>query len=70
MKLKLKRFAMSLFMSALCVVTFAQKTITGKVVDSNGEPIIGASIVTADGTGTVTNFEGVFTLNNGQATGS
>lgn len=55
---------MSLFMSALCVVTFAQKTITGKVVDSNGEPIIGASIVTADGTGTVTNFEGVFTLNN------
>ena len=55
---------MALFMSTLCVVTFAQKTITGKVVDSNGEPIIGASIVTADGTGTVTDFEGVFTLNN------
>ena len=64
MKLKPKRIAMTLLMSTLCVVTFAQKTITGKVVDTNGEPIIGASIVTAAGTGTVTNFEGVFTIDN------
>lgn len=39
------------------------QTITGKVVDKNGEPIIGANVV-AKGTtnGTVTDVDGNFTL--------
>lgn len=62
MKLKLRKIATTLLMSLVCVVGFAQKSITGKVVDSNGEPIIGVSIVAGQGKGTVTNFEGQFTL--------
>lgn len=64
MEQKLRKIAMTLLMSLVCVVGFAQKTITGKVVDSNGEPIIGASIVAGQGNGTVTDFEGQFTLTN------
>ncbi len=41
-----------------------QKTITGKVTDSNGEPIIGANIIEVGTTnGTVTDIDGNFTLN-------
>lgn len=37
------------------------KKITGKVVDSAGEPIVGASVLVKEaGTGTVTNLEGLF----------
>jgi TonB-linked SusC/RagA family outer membrane protein len=40
-----------------------QKTITGKVTDSNGEPIIGANIIEVGTTnGTVTDIDGNFTL--------
>lgn len=40
------------------------KKVTGKVVDANGEPVIGATVI-EDGTsnGTVTDFDGNFTLN-------
>ena len=39
--------------------------MTGKVLDENGEPVIGASIkVTGTTTGTITDFDGNFTLNN------
>lgn len=39
------------------------KKITGKVVDSKGEPIIGASVlVKGTGTGTVTDIDGRFTV--------
>ncbi len=43
----------------------AKKTITGKVVDNNGEPIIGANIVEKGvaTNGTISNFDGSFTLN-------
>lgn len=42
-----------------------KKTITGKVVDNNGEPIIGANIVEkgVSTNGTISNFDGSFTLN-------
>ncbi|HOV71797.1 MAG TPA: carboxypeptidase-like regulatory domain-containing protein, partial [Dysgonamonadaceae bacterium] len=41
-----------------------QKTITGKVTDTNGEPLIGANIMEKGTTnGTVTDIEGNFTLN-------
>ncbi len=41
------------------------KTITGKVVDANGEPIIGATIlIKGTSQGTVTNMNGNYTLTN------
>lgn len=54
--------ALSLFLS---VQVFAQtKPITGVVVDSNGEPIIGASVTESNTTnGTMTDIDGNFTLN-------
>ena len=42
-----------------------QSSITGTVVDSQGEPIIGASVIIVGGSatqGTVTDFDGHFTL--------
>lgn len=43
-----------------------KKQITGKVIDANGEPVIGANIVEKGTTnGTVTNIDGIFTLNVG-----
>lgn len=62
MKLKQRRVLATLVMSLFCLVGFAQKTITGTVVDTSGEPVIGASVLTGKGTGTVTDFNGVFTL--------
>ena len=48
------------------VSAFAQsngRTISGKVVDENGEPLIGAGVVTADGKkGTVTDIDGKYTI--------
>lgn len=64
MKLKQRRVLATLVMSLFCLVGFAQKTITGTVVDTNGEPIIGASVLTGKGAGTVTDFKGEFTLTN------
>ena len=43
-----------------------QSSITGTVVDSQGEPVIGASVIIVGGAatqGTVTDFDGNFTLN-------
>jgi TonB-dependent starch-binding outer membrane protein SusC len=53
-------FALLLLGSA---ALWAQKTITGKVTDDNGEALIGASIL-VKGTvkGTITDIEGSFTL--------
>lgn len=61
MKLK-QKFALTLMMSLFCVMGFAQKSITGSVVDTSGEPVIGASVVAGKGNGTVTDFDGKFTL--------
>ncbi|MBR1481152.1 MAG: SusC/RagA family TonB-linked outer membrane protein [Paludibacteraceae bacterium] len=51
----------------LATAVFAQVTITGTVVEqANGEPIIGASILEVGTTnGTITDFDGNFTLNVG-----
>ncbi len=53
-----------LFMMASTVTLYAQGGITGVVVDSAGEPIIGANVI-VDGTttGAITSVDGSFTLN-------
>lgn len=52
-------------MSMLCVATFAQNTLTGTVVDGDGLPVIGASVVVNGTTnGISTDVNGKFALNN------
>ncbi len=51
-------------MLGVSVFTYAQQKITGTVTDQTGEAIIGASVVVKGTTnGTVTDFDGNFTLN-------
>ena len=52
-----------MLLSVFCFVAYAQKTVTGTVVDATGEPMIGVSIL-VDGTtiGAVTDFDGNFTI--------
>jgi outer membrane receptor protein involved in Fe transport len=46
-----------------CSITFAQNTITGSVTNSNNQPIPGANIqLIGDKAGTVSDFDGKFTL--------
>ena len=53
-------FAFSLLVG---LTTFAQTTITGKVVDANNEPIPGANIaVVGIAEGAIADFDGNFTL--------
>lgn len=58
--------------SVLATVVFAQsKSVTGVVVDSNKEPIIGASVMVVGTTnGTITDLDGNFSLANVSNTGS
>lgn len=51
------------FLLGFSAIAFAQKIITGKVTDSNGNPLPGASIVENGTTnGVVTDFDGNYTL--------
>lgn len=55
----------ALFLSMLCLVSFAQnRTVTGVVLDNRGDPVIGANIrVVGDAaTGTITDIDGNFSL--------
>ena len=62
----IKTFVTLLLMMVMCVGALAQSniTITGTVKDSNGEELIGASVVVKGNTslGTVTDFNGNFQL--------
>ncbi len=64
MYLNIKRASMALFLSMICFVAYAQKTITGNVKDATGEPLIGATVSLGSGQGAVTDFDGNFTLQN------
>jgi len=59
----MKKVLLFVFCILLASAAFAQKTtVTGKVTDSAGEPLIGASITTNDGSGTVTDVDGRFSV--------
>ena len=53
-----------LFVFAMMVTALQAQTVKGNVVDQDGEPIIGASVVEKGNTrnGTVTDLDGNFTL--------
>lgn len=58
------RFGLMAIMLFASVAAFAQKTVTGTVIDAaNGDPVIGASVlVMGTTTGTITDFDGNFTV--------
>ena len=62
MNLQIKRAAMALLLSVMCFAAYAQKSVKGTVKDASGEPLIGVSIVYGNGQGTVTDFDGNFTV--------
>ena len=67
----LQRLMFTVLFSVLAVGAFAQNKVTGTVVDATGEPVIGASVIVKGTTnGTVTDFNGNFTINNVPANGS
>lgn len=50
-------------MMMVCIIATAQTTISGKVVDDGNQPIPGANITLKNSSsGTVTDFDGIFTL--------
>jgi iron complex outermembrane receptor protein len=59
------RGCLLLLFALLSTAGYAQTTLTGTITDGeNGDPLIGASVlVTGTSTGTVTDFDGNFTLN-------
>ena len=63
----LKRLILSTMLMFCCSILFAQTECSGTIVDANGEPIIGASVI-EKGTknGTVTDIDGNFKLQTKQ----
>lgn len=55
---------MTLFMSMLCLVVFAQtRSVSGTVIDSQGEPMIGVNVlVKGTTTGVITDLDGNYTV--------
>ena len=69
----MKRFTLTVASLLMGMTTvMAQNTkVTGQVLDENGEPVIGASVVVKGTTiGTVTDFDGNFTLDVPKAFGN
>lgn len=61
-KIEKKILTSILFLLITCSV-FAQVNVNGLVLDSNNEPIIGASVIVKDGArGTITNFDGKYSI--------
>lgn len=69
MKQKLTKLLCSVFLVAFAIPAIAQssggsstRTITGKVTDSEGAPIVGAVVMASQREATTTNSEGRYTL--------
>ena len=57
-----KRFILALLSLMVWLTGFAQNAITGTVIDKTGEPLIGVSVTTGNGQGTITDIDGKFSL--------
>tara|TARA_R110002073_G_scaffold15207_5_gene60423 strand:+ start:13457 stop:16240 length:2784 start_codon:yes stop_codon:yes gene_type:complete len=61
------RTILQIFLLLFCVSSYAQTTIKGKVTDDSGQPLPGANIIiVGTSTGTMTDFDGNYTLNTSQ----
>ena len=57
------RHFLFLFLLLLSAHTYAQRTLTGQVTDTDGEPLIGVNILVKDTeVGTITDFDGQYSL--------
>lgn len=64
MNQKAKRISLVAASLMLCLMSFAQKAITGSVKDATGEPLIGVTVSAGGSNGTVTDVDGNFRLQN------
>ena len=64
MHLTIKRILSVLFLSIVSFAAFAQQTVTGTVRDSNGDPMVGVTIMNGDKAVAVTDIDGNFTLDD------
>jgi TonB-linked SusC/RagA family outer membrane protein len=60
--MEIKKLLLVLVLTLTSTFLYAQKEIHGTVTDTNGEPIIGASVIPNSGGGAVTDLDGNFTL--------
>jgi outer membrane receptor protein involved in Fe transport len=60
------KFLLQVMLLCFSTAVVAQTQISGTVADDNGQPVPGASVVLDSNTGTVTDFDGNFTLNTSQ----
>ena len=60
------KFLLQVMLLCFSTAVVAQTQISGTVSDNNGQPVPGASVVLDSNTGTVTDFDGNFTLNTSQ----
>lgn len=59
----MKKLFTLLTLTLLSVVAFADRQISGLVVDESGEPVVGASVqVTGTNKGTISDYDGAFTI--------
>lgn len=62
------RTILKIFLLLFCVSSYAQTTIKGTVTDDSGQPLPGANIIiVGTSTGTMTDFDGKYTLSTSQA---
>lgn len=60
----LRKVATTALLLGICTLSFAQQTISGKVVDPSGQPVIGAGVLVKGSTnGAVVDLDGKFSLN-------
>ena len=57
------KFFLQVMLLCLSTAVVAQTQVSGTVTDTNGQPVPGASVVLDSNTGTVTDFDGNFSLN-------
>ena len=66
MQLNMKRLMMAGLLSTACLFALAQQTVHGTVKDSNGDPLIGVSVLVNGKPAAVTDMDGRFTLSSAQ----
>ncbi|MCI1639647.1 MAG: carboxypeptidase-like regulatory domain-containing protein, partial [Bacteroidales bacterium] len=60
-----KFLTLALALFVLCAQAFAQSTVSGRVTDESGEPLVEANVIIKGTlTGTTTNLDGYWTLPN------
>ena len=63
-----RRIFLAMLLCMMWLTGFAQKAITGTVKDKTGEPLIGVSVTYGSGQGTVTDFDGNFSVDAPEGT--